>query len=268
MKRNSPIRNAAAFLAAAWFVLAPTSLAAGAAQERWVPLFNGRDLDGWIPKIRGYPLGENFGHTFRVEDGVLKVRYDGYGGKFRNRFGHLFYKTPFSHYRLRVEYRFVGEQLPDGPGWAWRNSGIMIHGQDPATMGLNQDFPVSIEVQLLGGGPTGKRTTANLCTPGTHVVMNGKLHTRHCTNSSSKTYRGDQWVTVEVEVHGNRLIRHLIDGREVLSYEQPQLDPGDADAKKLLEAGQPLMLEGGTISLQSESHPVEFRRVEIMVLDE
>jgi hypothetical protein len=249
-------------------LLLGSALLGHAAEGEWTPLFNGRNLDGWIPKITGYAVGENFGNTFRVEDGLLKVRYDAYGGRFQGRFGHLFYRKPFRHYRLRVEYRFVGRQVPGGPGWAWRNSGIMIHGQSPESMGRRQKFPVSIEVQLLGGRPAGTRTTANLCTPGTHVVMNGKLHTPHCTNSKSKTYRGDQWVTVEVEVHGNRVIKHLIDGQVVLSYEQPQLDPGDPDAKKLLAAGAPLMLEGGTISLQSESHPCDFRKVEIMVLDE
>lgn len=238
---------------------------AGAGGE-WIPLFNGKNLEGWTPKIRGHEAGVNFADTFRVEDGLLKVRYDGYGERFDNRFGHLFYNTPYSHYRLRVEHRFVGEQMPDGPGWAWRNSGIMIHGQTPESMTRDQDFPVSIEVQLLGGRETGDRPTANLCTPGTHVVLGGRLHTPHCTNSKSKTYRGDQWVTVELEVRGNELIRHLIDGEVVLEYSQPQLDPGDASARRLIEAGAPIMLEGGTLSLQSESHPLDFRRVELLKL--
>jgi len=232
----------------------------------WISLFNGKDLDGWTPKIRGCELGENWGNTFRVEDGLLKVRYDQYE-KFENRFGHLFYKESFSHYILRVEYRFVGEQVPGGPGWAFRNSGIMIHGQSPETMDVNQNFPVSIEVQLLGGDGTNPRPTFNLCTPGTNVVMNGELVTRHCTNSSSKTYHGDQWVVGEVEVHGDRIIRHKIDGKVVLEYEQPQLDPRDPEAKRLIRDEQ-LLLSGGTISLQSESHPCDFRRVEIKVLDE
>jgi hypothetical protein len=236
------------------------------AEGNWIPLFNGKNLDGWIPKIRGHEAGVNFADTFRVEHGLLKIRYDGYGDRFDNRFGHLFFHKPFSHYRLRVEYRFVGDQLPDGPSWAWRNSGIMIHGQKPETMALDQDFPVSIEIQLLGGGPTGERPTANLCTPGTHVVLDGKLHTAHCTNSRSKTYRGDEWVTVEIEVRGNDRIRHWIDGEVVLEYTQPQLDPGDATARRLIEAGAPILIEGGTISLQSESHPHDFRTVEIMEL--
>lgn len=236
------------------------------AEEKWIPLFNGKNLDGWTPKITGYELGENFGDTFRVEDGILKVSYDKYD-KFDGRFGHLFYNEPFSHYRIRVEYRFTGEQVPGGAGWAYRNSGIMIHGQKPETMGKNQNFPVSIEVQLLGGGPTGDRPTANLCTPGTHVIMDGKLFTPHCVNSKSKTYRGDEWVTVEAEVRGGGVIKHFVNGEEVLSYSEPQLDPKDADAKKLIK-GDEVLLTGGSISLQSESHPVEFRKVEILKLQE
>jgi hypothetical protein len=238
-----------------------------APKGQWIQLFNGKNLDGWKPKIKGYDLNDNYARTFRVEDGILKVVYekDKYD-KFNDRFGHLFYQTPFSHYRLRVEYRFVGNQVPGGAGWAFRNSGLMLHCQPPESMRKDQDFPVSIEVQLLGGDGKNKRSTANLCTPGTHVVMDGKLITQHCTESTSKTYHGDQWVTVEVEVHGDGLFKHIVEDETVLSYTQPQLDPGDADARKLAAQGDRL-LKGGYISLQSESHPVEFRKVELLELD-
>lgn len=238
---------------------------AARAEGDWVELFNGKDLEGWTPKITGYALGENFGNTFRVEDGAITVGYEAYE-KFNGRFGHLFFKQPYSHYRLRLEYRFFGEQVEGGPGWAWRNSGVMLHGQAPETMTVDQNFPASIEVQLLGGNGTEERTTANLCTPGTHVEMDGELITRHCTNSTSKTYHGDQWVTVEIEVRGNEVIRHLIDGEVVLEYQKPQLDPEDEDGKKLVKEGK-VMLEGGTISLQSESHPVAFRKVSLLPLE-
>jgi hypothetical protein len=141
----------------------------------------------------------------------------------------------------------------------------MIHGQSPESMRKDQDFPVSVEVQLLGGGETGERPTGNVCTPGTHIVMDGKLITQHCNNSSSKTFRGDQWVTIEVEVHGNDVIKHIVNGAVVMEYTQPQLDENDADARPLIKDGHK-MLSGGTISLQSESHPIEFRKVEIREL--
>jgi hypothetical protein len=233
--------------------------------EPWMPLFNGRNLDGWTPKFAGYELGTNVAQTFRVENGLLRVVYEGYT-EFGGKFGHLFYRTPFSNYVLRVEYRFVGQQTPGGPGWAFRNSGMMIHCQPPESMGKAQDFPVSIEVQLLGGDGQHPRPTANLCTPGTHVVMGGELITRHCTDSRSKTFHGDQWVTAEVEVHGNDKIIHRVNGETVLEYERPQLDPGDADAKKLIRDGN-TMLSGGYIALQAESHPVEFRKVELQRLE-
>jgi hypothetical protein len=257
------------WLAAAGVITSLLSALPIVAQEapaagEWIQLFNGRNLDGWQAKIRHRPLGDNMGDTFRVEDGVLKVSYDQYEN-FNEQFGHLFYKDRFSSYDLRVEYRFVGEQAPGGPDWAFRNSGVMIHGQDPATMAIDQRFPASIEVQLLGGRGQGQRPTANLCTPGTHVVMDGMLVRRHCTNSRSMTYHGDQWVTVELRVRGNKLIEHLIDGQVVLAYAEPQLDDTDEDAQRLM-ANQPRMLSEGTISLQSESHPVEFRKVELRPL--
>ncbi len=241
--------------------------AVGEEPGEWKPLFNGKNLDGWVVKIRGHELGENFGNTFRVEDGLMKVRYDQYE-TFDRTFGHIFYKEPFSHYRLRVEYRFVGDQVPGGPGWAFRNSGIMLHGQPPETMGVDQDFPVSVEAQLLGGNGKDKRPTMNMCSPGTNVVLDGKLFLPHCTNSSSKTYHGDQWVNVEVEVRGSQVIRHYVEGELVMEYTEPQLDERDALAKPLIEKNGGLLLSSGSISLQSESHPIDFRKVEILVLDE
>jgi hypothetical protein len=236
-------------------------------KNEWVPLFNGKNLDGWTPKIRYSELGDNYHNTFRVEDGLLKVRYEAAGyPEFGERFGHLFFKDQFSNYRLRVEYRFVGDQCKGGPGWAIRNSGMMVHGQDPASMTKDQDFPVSIEVQLLGGNGKDARTTSNLCTPGTNVVMNNELKLQHCINSTSGTHHGEDWVTAEIEVHNNDVIRHLLDGEVVLEYNKPQLDKRDASARRLIR-GEDLMLHHGTISLQSESHPIDFRKVEIMVLE-
>lgn len=243
--------------------------------EDWIQLFNGTDLTGWTPKIRGHELGDNYADTFRVKDGLLTTSYDKYveadflnpaGKPGWEKFGHLFYKDAFSHYILRVEYRFIGDQVKHGPGWAYRNNGLMLHGQDPATMTKGQSFPVSIEVQLLGGDGTHDRSTLNLCTPGTNVVLQGKLFKPHCTNSTSPTYHGDQWVTVEIEVRGNDVVRHKIDGKTYLEYTQPQLDERDPDAQALIVDGN-LMLSGGTISLQSESHPTQFRKIELKKLD-
>lgn len=239
-------------------------LSSAPGDDGFVPIFNGKDLDGWTPKITGHALGENFGNTFRVENGVMKVSYDEYK-EFGGQFGHIFYKEKYSHYVVRVEYRFVGEQCKGGPGWALRNSGIMFHCQPPETMRKGQDFPVSIEAQLLGGNGKDPRPTNNMCSPGTNIVYNGKLYTTHCLSSKSKTYHGDQWVTAEVEVRGSGKVIHRVFGETVLEYEQPQLDPRDADAKRLIK-GDKLLLEEGYISLQSESHPVEFRKVEVKVL--
>jgi 3-keto-disaccharide hydrolase len=243
---------------------------AGADRKDWLQLFNGRDLTGWTPKFAHHDLGENFRDTFRVEDGLLKVRYEKWP-TFTDEFGHLFYKDPFSYYLLAAEYRFVGEQVPTTRkdlGWAIRNNGLMILSPNPTTMLKDQDFPISIEVQLLGGLGDGKpRSTANLCTPGTNVVMNGVLRTAHCTNSTSKTYDGDQWVRVEVLVHGDELVRHMVEGQTVLEYSKPQIGGGQASPTDPAVKIDGTPLTGGYISLQAETAPIDFRKVELLNLE-
>jgi hypothetical protein len=253
-------------LIAMLFVLASCNQQKSSGEE-WIQLFNGKDLTGWTPKITGYEAGDNYGNTFRVEDGMIKVRYDAYKS-FDNRFGHLFYKDELSSYRLRVEYRIVGEQCPGAPGWAYKNSGIMIHGQTPGSMEREQDFPTSIEVQLLASDSLVERTNLNVCTPGTNIKMNNELMLDHCINSSSDLFFGEEWITAEVEVRGNEVIYHVVSGDTVLLYNQPQLDERDATYARLIELnGGEKMLSKGTISLQSEGHPIDFRKVELQLLD-
>jgi hypothetical protein len=247
---------------------APAQLPGDRATYEWIQLFNGKNLDGWTPKFAKHPLGTNLNNTFRVADGMLQVRYDEWTS-FAGEFGHLFYKDAFSHYLIAAEYRFVGEQLPaaKGLGWAVRNNGFMLHSQDPKTMMQDQDFPISIEVQFLGGLGTGPRPTANLCTPGTHVVMNGQLRTAHCTNSTSKTYDGDQWVRVEVLVLGDEVVRHMIDGQTVLEYTKPQIGGGNAAPTDPAVKIDGTPLTSGYIAIQSETAPIDFRKIELVNLE-
>ena len=234
-------------------------------EQEWIQLFNGNDLDDWTPKFTGQELGVNYLDTFRVEDGIFKVSYENWDD-FNGEFGHIFYKEPFSHYLLRIEYRFVDDQVTNGPAWAYRNNGAMLHSQDPATMTIDQEFPVSIEAQMLGGNGQDERQTGNVCTPGTNYEMNGELITIHCINSTSETLHGDQWVTMEMEVRGSESIRHVVNGETVFEYENIQLDPEDPDAQRLLESGAGLYVREGYISLQAESHPTEFRKIELLPL--
>ena len=234
-------------------------------RKDWVPLFNGKNLDGWVVKIAGHELGDNYGDTFRVENGVIKVSYDKYT-EFGARFGHLFWRQKLSHYLLAVEYRFVGEQMKGGPSYARLNSGVMIHSQAPESILKAQDWPISVEAQFLGEGPTGERHTLNVCTPGTEIFMNGEMVKAHCTNSTSRTYRGDEWVKVEVEVLGSERVRHIIDGKTVLEYDKPQIGGGVANNYDPAVKKDGMLLNEGYIGLQSESQPVEFRKVELLNL--
>lgn len=234
--------------------------------NQWKPLFNGNDINDWFVKMHHHAMDVNFGNTFRVEDGIIQVRYDQYQ-EFNDQFGHLYYKTPYSWFHLKMEYRFVGQLQKGAPSYTLRNSGVMFHSQDPRTMLVEQDWPISVEMQFLGGLGDGKpRPTGNMCSPGTDVVYQGKIAQDHCINSTSKTYDGDQWVRAELIVYGDSLVKHIINGDTVLQYSKPQIGGGVVNRydPKMKQDGK--LLSSGFIALQSEGQPVDFRKVEIMDL--
>nr|WKN37023.1 DUF1080 domain-containing protein [Tunicatimonas sp. TK19036] len=238
-------------------------------EEEWISLFNGQDIDNWIVKIHHHEVGENYGNTFRVVDSVIQVRYDEYEGDFNDQFGHLYYEQPYSHFHLKMEYRFVGELHPGAPDYTLRNSGVMFHSQDPRTMPKEQNWPISVEMQFLGGlGDGNPRPTGNMCSPGTDVVYEGQIDPRHCISSSSDTYEGDQWVTAELIVLGDSLITHIINGDTVLQYSQPQIGGGVVEGfdPSIKQDGK--SLKEGFIALQSEGQPIDFRNIELLNLEE
>ncbi|WP_405382324.1 DUF1080 domain-containing protein [Maribacter sp. LLG6340-A2] len=234
-------------------------------EEEWIAIFDGTNYSDWTPKFTGAVLGENYKNRFVYDDQLLSVRY-AKTDTFKGNFGHLFYKEKFSHYKLKATYRFVGDQMTDGPGWAYRNNGLMLHCQEPSTLGVDQDFPISLELQLLGGDGTNERTTANLCTPGTNVVLNDSLFTTHCVNSISNTYHGDQWVTVEALILGDSLIQHIMEDKVVMEYASPTIGGGNIEGylDSAYEEGE--ALKEGYIAIQAESHPIDFERIEVLNL--
>ncbi|OZI09073.1 hypothetical protein BWI93_06095 [Siphonobacter sp. BAB-5385] len=239
-----------------------------AQKKKWVSLFNGKDISDWIVKIHHHDVNVNYGNTFRVEDGMIKVRYDQYD-HFNEQYGHLYYKTPFSHYHLVIEYKFADPWRKDAPSYTILNSGVMFHSQDPRTMPKEQDWPISIEMQFLAGLGDGKpRPTGNMCSPGTNIVYKGKLDKRHCIDSNSKTYGKDEWVRAELIVLGDSLVKHIINGETVLEYSKPQIGGDVANRYDPAQKVDGKILSSGFIALQSEGQPIDFRKVEIMDLSE
>lgn len=234
--------------------------------EVWIDLFDGETLDGWTAKLRHHEVGDNYANTFRAEGGLIGVRYDGYE-EFGDRFGHLYYDRPFSHYRLTFEYRFVGETMPDAPDYARLNSGVMFHSQDPRTMPVGQDWPISVEFQLLAEEEEGQpRPTGNMCSPGTSVVYQGELDERHCIESSAGTYPKDRWVSAELVVLGDSLVQHIIEGEPVMEYTHPQIGGGVVSGNDPALKQDGKLLEEGFIALQAEGQEIDFRNVRLLNL--
>ena len=231
--------------------------------SKWVSIFNGKDVKGWSIKIKGHPLNHNFGNTFSVNDGILSIRYDEYGDNFDGRFGAIYFGKKLSDYRLKLEYRFVGVTAPGAPDWGFRDSGVQFHSQSPTSVGLDQGFPICLEYNLHGGNGIDERPVGAICANGMFIKVDGKQNESYCTPPAiKKTFHGDQWVTLEIDVKDG-VISHFVNGEEILTYSNPTLNPENEIAKTLMKNGN-TKVSDGYISLQSNSHPIDFRKIEII----
>ncbi len=231
------------------------------AQEKWQPIFDGRTLDGWTPKVTGHPSGDNFADTFSVRDGAIRVSYERYG-PFNYQFGHLFYKVPFKAFRLRLKYRILAEAAKDAPPWGRSNSGVMFASQSPQSMALDQWYPASVEFQILGRNENDPKPTGSVCTPGTNVTIKGEKLKTHCATSSGPIVPNGTWVDLELDVLPDGQVAHIINGVEVLRYDHVELNLLDLTSEPLIGAQKgnrtPM---GGYIALQSEGHSIEFKDI-------
>ena len=235
-------------------------------KEEWTTLFNGKDIDDWIVKIHHHDTGVNFGETFRVEDGMIKVRYDQYGD-FNDQFAHLYYKKPFSSFHLSLDYRFTGQLQPGAPTYTLLNSGVMYHSQDPGTILKEQNWPISVEMQFLAQLDDGTpRHTGNMCSPGTDIEYGGGVYPEHCLDSSSKSYPREEWVHAELIVYGDSSITHMINGDTVLRYSKPTMGGGVVNGYDSTRWKPGTPLTQGYIALQSEGQPVDFKNIKIREL--
>ena len=157
---------------------------------KWISLFNGKDLEGWTPKIKGYDAGENYAEHLpgrgRRAQGLLRQ----YPQVRRQVRAPVLQEASSRTIACGSSIGSWATSAPAGPAWAIRNSGVMIHCQSPESMRKDQDFPVSIEVQFLGRrrqGRSGRPATS--ARPGTNIVMDGKLITQHCTDSTVQDLR-------------------------------------------------------------------------------
>jgi hypothetical protein len=234
----------------------------------WQALFNGKDLNGWTPKMQHSECGENYENTFRVKNKTIQVRYNQYTQGFGERYGHLYTDRAYSYYILKLKYKVTGKWLSDAPWYTEGNSGVMYHSQAPWTMNVEQDWPRSIEMQFLANKADGsKRTTGNMCSPGTHITYKGKLDERHCIDSNGASLPKDQWVEATLTVLGDSLITHSINGKEVFQYSKPTQGGPLVNNYEKLYYQEGALINKGHIALQSEGQEMDFKDIKILNLE-
>jgi hypothetical protein len=252
-----------------------------AEDSAWVQLFNGKDLDDWVPKFEHQTLGVNQNNTFQAKNGMLDVILDQPYSK--TGFGHLFYKKrPFSYYLLRLQFRFLSNTSAfntgasgDPGGWTTQNNGAMLHSQAPATMTKDQKFPNSIEFQLIG--PLGKVNNpprnANVCVPGTLIsyplekgsdYYDGNGH--HCTDAKyhsldyNKTLNNGTWIYSMGKVLADSEMVFYVRSRPDTAWDSVM------GFSKIRAASSKAPLKEGYITIQAEGTSTEFKTIELLDL--
>ena len=237
------------------------------ADTAWINLI--QNFSDWDLKLRYQNLNVNWNNTFQMVGGVLTVDYSNYVDFTNEPFGHACYKVrPFSYYYLRAEYQVWGNQVPLGPGWALQNNGFMLHSQSMASMGLNQDFPMSLEAQLLG--PGNGSSTMNLCTPGSAfytTATGGTVNLNHCINATSQPRAAVNtgWQPVSALVLADSVVRHYVNNVLVLTYYRTVQYQGNVSGNTITITNN-APLNQGYITIQAESHPYRFRRIDVVNL--
>ena len=120
-------------------------------------------------------------------------------------------------------------------------------------METDQKFPDSIEFQFLGQDASGTRPTGSICTPGTYIDKDGQTIKKHVIKSSFAAPPAGEWVVAEAVCKDGEL-QHIINGEVVVSYSNPRTDDGAP-------------VTHGWISLQAESHPIQFRNIVVRELN-
>ena len=105
-----------------------------------------------------------------------------------------------------------------------------------------------------------------MCSPGTDVDIDGKIAPEHCMRSSSKIYPINEWVSIEIVVHSDSIVHHIIEKDTIMTYTNIRYSNDRFSTENFKDlVGKPL--EEGYIALQSEGHPVMFRNIMIKELD-
>lgn len=259
-----------------------TGWAQSKADSGWVPLFNGRDFEGFYAHYYQYGVVEMAKQeAFRIDSGIIHVPRAKPTANWAGQ-AHLFTRKRYSWYRVRVEYRYA----PDHSGGS-QNAGLIVHVEnDDALIRNTKDRrPTSIEINMrrADGSPWTLWSASNLgpyinttVRPGTQLYLAASEGGVPWTNDP---WAGDkrvvysaaantekpmgQWNQGEARIYGDSLGEFYLNGalRTRGWNFRVRASANDADPSRRIP------YEDGGIGLQSEDHEIWYRNWEIMELE-
>jgi hypothetical protein len=242
-----------------------------AADERWIQLFNGKDLKGWSTFLQKQNKNEDPSKVFQVQNGAIHV----YGNRSAGTVvpaGYLASDAEFANYHLRLEYKWGAKKFAPRDKQR-RDAGLLYHVTAPDVI-----WPRCIECQIQENDTgdcftvRGTQLSAsiemeNIETPGGFKLLprykpedrGGKQQTVGeggiARIVKSSIHERDGWNMVELIIRGCDDTVHIVNGHTVFNGS----DLRQLNAKN--KSWEPLT--HGRIALQAEFAEVFYRNVEI-----
>jgi hypothetical protein len=237
-------------------------------QDKWTPLYNGKDLRGWDTYLRPDSAGNGgLNHDPKkvftiVRDGnenIIRVSGEMTGG--------ISTQKEFENYHLQLMFKW-GALTWGKKKNKKKDSGLLYHsvgpyGADAGAWMRSQEFQVeegnSGDYWGCAGGTAGipalKRSDSSYVYSAAgqlYAFRNDNNIGRHCIKGGDAEKPSGEWNTLDLYCHGDTSI-HVVNGKVMMIlYNNGQVDKG-----------QVLPLTKGKIQLQSEGAEVFYKGIRI-----
>ncbi len=230
--------------------------------DGWVPLFNGKNFDGWYTFLPSTGKNADPNGVFKVENGMIHI-LDIPVTAGKQEFGYLATVREFGRCRIRAEFKWGAKRFPPRQEDK-RDSGLLYYFTGP-----DKIWPRALELQIQETDVgdlwilDGMKVTTKVETDGYPMyVLSGPLktqtHGRIIKFGDFEDRNG--WNTVEAILDGDR-ITHLVNGRAVMRA-------WDIQQTSLDNPSLSVPATGGRIMLQAEGAEIWFRNVQMKPLDQ
>jgi hypothetical protein len=212
-------------------VICMVFLATSSIAQKFKPLFNGKDLNGWYSFLKNKGKNNDSNQVFTVNNGLLKITGQD--------FGYIVTEKSFSNFHLVVEFKWGKKKYPPRENVV-RDNGICYY-----VVATDKVWPRSVECQIQEGD-CGDFWLIDSVTAIVDGVQQGPTKNTRVKKKLDNEKPSGEWNRVEV-IAVNGKCTHIVNG-------------------VIVNEATDVSLHSGRILIQSEGAETYYRKIEIKEL--